>query len=96
MNNEKQLFLSQRFLPLRLDASQAGWLMGFTKADIAILIANKLLAPMGNPSQNATKYFAAAQIEKLRDNIPWLNKANVTLNEHWREKNARKKGAKTQ
>jgi hypothetical protein len=33
--------------------------------DIPVLVKSKMLKPLGNPPQQAVKYFAAAEIEKL-------------------------------
>ena len=47
---ERWKLLSLRHLPARLNAEEAGWLLGFTKEEITILMAKKLLKPLGNPS----------------------------------------------
>jgi hypothetical protein len=92
-NNDKFQFLNQRILPHRLTVVEAGWLLGFTPVDLTILAGCNMITPMGKPSQNSTKYFATVQIEALRDNVEWLDKATCLLNQYWREKNAgRKKG----
>jgi spermidine/putrescine transport system permease protein len=57
--------LSLRHLPARLNAEEAGWLLGFTKEEITILVAKKILKPLGNPSINGRKSFSAAEILPL-------------------------------
>jgi hypothetical protein len=59
---------------------------------IPVLIANKLLKPLGSPPQNATRYFAGPDLEKVRTDSKWLNRASATLIRHWRKKNEGRKG----
>src|SRR5512140_453020 len=76
-------------LPGRLDGRQAGTLLGFQPHDIPVLIAAKLLQPLGKPMANSPKYFAACVIEELRCNPDWLDRATRAVSRHWQSKNAR-------
>lgn len=51
--------------PARLEASEAAELLGFHADDMTILVREKLIAPLGQPVNNATKYFALADVEAL-------------------------------
>ena len=62
--------LSLRHLPARLNAEEAGWLLGFTMEEITILVAKKILKPLGNPSINGRKSFSAAGILRLGETPP--------------------------
>ena len=77
-------------IPARLAANQTAVLLGFQEHDIPVLVAAKLLKPLGKPVQNATKYFAACEVEELRMDSAWLSKATQRVYDHWTEKNKRK------
>ncbi len=62
--------LSLRHLRARLNAEEAGWLLGFTKEEITILVAKKILKPLGNPSINGRESFSAAEILRLGETPP--------------------------
>ena len=77
-------------LPARLDARQAATILGFQPHDIPVLIAAKLLQPLGKPVPNAPKYFAVCVLEELRGNPDWLDRASRAVSRHWQVKNGRK------
>jgi hypothetical protein len=78
-------------LPARLTAEQAGWVLNCQPHDIPALVTARLLKPLGNPSQNSTKYFAAADVLELTKDRAWLVKVTNTICQHWQKQNARKK-----
>jgi hypothetical protein len=45
---------------------------------------------LGHPARNGPKYFAAAELEKLRRNIKWLAKASDAIVDYWQNRNAHK------
>jgi hypothetical protein len=96
MSPEQSDFMNQRHLPYRLSAREAGWVLGFSWHDITVLTTQRHLKPVGRPSQNSTKYYATVELESLRHNIAWINRATALLNRHWRQKNGgrMKKGKK--
>jgi hypothetical protein len=77
-------------LPGRLNAVQAARLLGFQTQDIPLLVAAKLLEPLGKPRPSAVKYFAAAALEAHRSDPAWLDKASRAVSNYWRDKNARR------
>jgi|SRR5581483_9265833 len=79
-------------LPARLTSQRAAKVLGFQEHDVPVLVAAKLLAPLGKPRQNATKYFASCEILRLAVNRQWLAKATQVVYDCWKEKNARRKG----
>ena len=92
MKEDQQRFLSLLGqLPARLTAEQAGWVLNCQPHDIPALIAARLLKPLGNPSQNSTKYFATADVLELTKDRGWLVKATNTICQHWQKQNASKK-----
>gem|GEM_PF-887263 len=76
------------FLPARLDVKQTADILGFQEHDIAPLVKEELLEPLGKPMPNARKYFARVQIMEIADNPAWLSKATKTIYQHWLGKNA--------
>jgi hypothetical protein len=87
---EKFALLNARRLPGRLNTSEAALLLGFQEHDIALLVAAKLLAPLGKPAPNAPKYFAAVQVAERASDCEWLSNATKQLAKHWLRKNQRK------
>ena len=78
-------------LPARLTAEQAAWVLNCQPHDVPILVAARLLKPLGNPPANSVKFFAALELlEQVKDRT-WLAKITNALNQHWQKKNAAKK-----
>jgi len=78
-------------LPARLTAEQAAWVLNCQPHDVPILVAVRLLKPLGNPSPYNVKYFAASELlDQVKDRA-WLAKVTNALNQHWQKKNAAKK-----
>ena len=91
MKEDQQRFLALvGQLPARLTAEQAGWVLNCQPHDIPALIAARLLKPLGNPSQNSTKYFATADVLELTKDRSWLVKVSNTICQHWQKQNAKK------
>ena|SRR6478609_11678942 len=90
---EKFAVLNCRRLPGRLNTSETALLLGFQEHDIALLVAAKLLVPLGKPAPNAPKYFATVDILTVTQDRDWLSRATRALAKHWFTKNSRKKAA---
>ena len=58
---------------------------------VPVLVAAKLLKPLGNPAQNSVKFFATREVQEQAKNLKWLNKATVAIYQHWHSRNARRK-----
>ena len=59
MKEEQQHFLRLLGqLPARLTAEQTAWVLNCQPHDVPVLIASKLLKPLGNPPPNSVKYLA--------------------------------------
>lgn len=78
-------------LPARIIGDQVAWILNFQSHDIAVLAAEGLLKPLGNPPPNAVKYFWAADILELGKDKVWLARATNTIHRFWQRKNQRKK-----
>jgi hypothetical protein len=90
MTNEIITLLSLRRLPGRVTSEQAAPLLGFAIHDMPVLVRAKLLKPLGNPGQQAVKYFAASDIEKCATDPDWLNRATKAIYLYWGKQNARR------
>jgi len=88
LHDDIAILLRSPRLPGRLNSPQAAALLGFLPHDIPVLVAKKLLRPLGKPLHSAPKYFAAIDIEKLAKDPAWLNKAAQTMSDHWKGRNA--------
>jgi hypothetical protein len=77
-------------MPARLTVEQTSWYLGFGSKEIPVLVAAKLLKPLGHPPTNGQKYFASCELERLRNDADWLAKASDALVRHWRKRNSTK------
>ena len=83
-------------LPARLTAEQAAWVLNCQPHDVPVLVAARLLKPLGNPSPYNVKFFAASELlEQIQDRT-WLAKVTNALNLHWQKKNAAKRNHLTE
>jgi hypothetical protein len=87
MNQERREFLSLGILPARLSATETAWYLGIQLHDIAVLLRAKLLWALGRPASNGQKYFALCDLEELRRNREWLDKATRAIARRWKLKN---------
>lgn len=78
-------------LPARLTAEQTAWVLNCQPHDVPILVAARLLKPLGNPPPNSVKFFAAQEVLELAQDRTWLVKVTNALNQHWQRKNSSKR-----
>jgi len=91
MKEEQHQFLRLlNQLPARLTAEQAAWVLNCQPHDVPILVASRLLKPLGNPPPNSVKYYAALELLELVEDRTWLAKVTNALNQHWQKRNAKK------
>jgi hypothetical protein len=92
MREDQQQFM--RLLgqsPARLTAEQVAWVLNCQKSDVPILVAVRLLKPLGNPPPHSVKYYAASELLEQVEDQAWLAKVTNALNQHWQKRNANKK-----
>lgn len=77
-------------LPARLTVEQAAWVLNCRAHDVPVLVASKLLKPLGHPPANGVKFFATADLLELVKDRSWLAKVTNAVSLHWQRKNARK------
>ena len=78
-------------LPARLSVEQIAWVLNCQPHDVPVLIASRLLKPLGNPAPNSIKFFATSEVLELAKDRSWLVKVTATINQHWQKKNTLKK-----
>ncbi len=74
-------------LQARLNMEQTARLLGFAPHVIPILVAAKLLKPLGHPARNGPKYFATVCILQLCQDDKWLTKATDATIHYWHTRN---------
>jgi hypothetical protein len=82
--------LNLRRLPAMLNVLQTAAILGVSEYDITALIRVGLLEPLGDPTPNAVKYFAAIQILELAGEPAKLGKIRNALYDYWHSKNGGK------
>lgn len=88
MNDDQRQFLALLGQPpARLAVEQVAWLLNCQPHDIPVLMAARLLKPLGQPAPNGAKWFAAAELTALTRDRAWLTRVTHTLQEYWRRKN---------
>jgi hypothetical protein len=75
-------------LPARLTAEQTAWVLNCQPADVPILVAARLLKPLGNPPPSSVKFYATSELLEQVEDRTWLAKVTNALNQHWQKKNA--------
>lgn len=78
-------------LPARLTVEQVAWVINCQPHDVPVLLVARLLKPLGNPTPNSVKYFAAVEILELVKDPTWLAKITNAVSQHWQRKNLHKK-----
>lgn len=78
--------------PMRLTVEQAAWVLNCQTHDVPVLIACRLLKPLGNPAPNSIKFFATDDVLESAKDRAWLARVTATINLHWQKKNKLKKG----
>jgi hypothetical protein len=74
-------------LPARLNAEQTAWVLNCQPHDIPVLVAAKLLKPLGNPQPNSVKYFAALEVLEQAKDRAWLARVTNAISLYWQRKN---------
>ena len=74
--------------PARLLSEEVALALNFQPHEIPILVAAKLLKPLGNPRPNCVKYFWTVEILELAKDRNWLSRAANVIYGHWQTKNA--------
>ena len=92
--DDKYAFLALPLLPVRLNALEAAWYLGFQPHEISILVGAGMLEPLGHPPANTPKFFSTEALAELRDDQKWLAKATDAISTYWRRKNRQKRACR--
>jgi hypothetical protein len=76
-------------LPERVNVEQTSWLLNCQPHNIPVLVAARLLKPLGNPQPNSVKYFATNDIIELSKDKAWLGRMTNVIYKDWQARNAR-------
>lgn len=71
---------------LRFLAEQVAWVLNCQPHDVPVLVATRLLKPLGHPAPKGVKYFATAELLELMADRTWLAKVTNAVNQHWQKK----------
>ena len=77
-------------LPARLTVEQVAWVLNCQPHDVSVLIAARLLKPLGHPPVNGVKCFSTLSLLELAKDPTWLAKVTDAIHSFWRNKNGRK------
>jgi hypothetical protein len=89
-DDQRAFFAIYQSPPARLTVQQVAWALNVQHHDIQVLVAHRLLKPLGNPAPNAVKYFASSTVFAHARDEAWLSKATRALYDHWQKKNAKR------
>ena len=67
-------------------------MFGWPDYYVPFLISAGHLMPLGKPAQNARKWFASVEIERMCNNPDWLDKAIRIVEKQIQEMNKRQRG----
>src|SRR5580765_5581653 len=87
MSGSEEKHSNKGDLPARVDAANAAKFLGFREHDIPVLLAAKLLKPLGHPAPNGPKHLATCELVELAKSREWLHKATEAIQKYWRKKN---------
>jgi len=80
--------------PARLLTEEVALVLNCKPHDIPVLVAAKLLKPLGHPRHNCAKYFWTVEVLELAKDRNWLSRAANVCYAHWQTKNAQKGAGK--
>ena len=91
MRDDQHRFLSLLArVPVRLTAEQVGWVLNCQAYDVTIIVASRLLKPLGSPAPNSMKYFATVEVVELANDRNWLARVTSAIGQHWKAKNQKR------
>jgi len=91
MTNQQSLQNGQHW-PACVDAEAAARFLGWPHYFMPLLARAGHLKPLGKPGQNARKWYAMVELERLARDPAWLDKAIRVVDRLVREANGKKRG----
>ena len=79
--------------PACIGVEEASKILGWPVYFFPVLVRFGHLKPLGKPGQNSRKWFAASEIERLSQDLVWLDKAVRLVEKHVSDKNMMQRGS---
>ena len=89
---ERQTTATSRLRPACVGVEEAAAIFGWPNYYLPFLVRAGHLKPLGKPPQNARKWFATVEIERMSCNPDWLDKAVRIIEKQIQEMNRKQKG----
>jgi hypothetical protein len=83
--------LNAQARPACVGVEEAAKLFGWPEYFLPLLVSAGHLKTLGRPAQNARKWFATVEIERLSRDIDWLDKAIRIVEKYIQEKNKKQR-----
>src|SRR5271154_4185473 len=88
MTTDKQLYGNR---PACVGMGEAGQIFGWPNSSLPFLMRAGHLKPLGKPAQNARKWFATVEIERMSSDPDWLDKAIRIVEKQIQEMNLKQR-----
>ncbi len=88
----QQVVQNGRPWPACVGVEEAARILGWPLYFFPVLIRTGHLKPLGRPMQNARKWFATCELERLSNDAAWLDKAIRIMEKHVHEANCKQRG----
>jgi|SRR5690348_2892249 len=89
---ERQATSNGRARPACVGMEEAAAIFGWPNYYLPFLVRAGHLKPLGKPSQNARKWFATVELERVSNDPGWLDRAVRIVEKQIRDMNAKQKG----
>ena len=93
---ERQGTSNGRPRPACVGMEEAAGIFGWPHYYLPFLVRAGHLKPLGKPAQNARKWFATVEIERMSGNPDWLDKAIRIVEKQIQEMNRKQRGKETE
>jgi hypothetical protein len=87
MNHEKE-----RVYPACIGVEEASRILGWPPYFFTVLVRLGHLKPLGKPAPNSRKWYATMEIQRLSQDLAWLDKAIRLVEKHVHDANAKQRG----
>jgi hypothetical protein len=82
-----------RTWPACIGVEEASKILGWPGYFFPVLMRHGHLKPLGKPGQNSRKWFATSEIERLSQDLVWLDKAVRMVEKHVHDANAKQRSS---
>ena len=89
---ERQTTSTSRLRPACVGMEEAAAIFGWPNYYLPFLVRSGHLKPLGKPLQNARKWFATVEIERMSCDPDWLDKAIRIVEKQIQEMNRKQRG----